>query len=441
MDVRRATAAAAVLMLVGWPPLAGAVPPPVIDPGALPPDGPPGPTAPLVQTGTCVQTGVLPAPEPQTVSTAQAFMNPQALWPGTGLGAGVTVALIDTGVFPSGRLRHLRGGGDYQVAGGDGLQDCDAHGTIVASIIGGTPAPTDAFVGMAPAADIVSIRESSAAYSLRDPLSREATRNLALHTMARAVVHAANTGAGVINISLGTCIPAGEPADLAALGAALRYAAVDKDAVIVAAAGNVDKRCLQNPDIDTADRTDPRNWGGVVTVDSPAVFADYVLSVTATDDTYQPATFLDGTELSLRGPWVGVAAPGVWVQGLNGQGELVNATVNPETGELGTISGTSFAAAYISGLAALMRAKFPDLTAAGVIQKIESTAHGQLGAVNNRMGHGVVDPLAAMAGASTHADGPPQAPPARTSRHKEVSMLVIGAIIAAGLVIARARKK
>jgi membrane-anchored mycosin MYCP len=171
------------------------------------------------------------------------------------------------------------------------------------------------------------------------------------------------------------------------------------------------------------------------------VFSDYVLSVTATDDTYQPATFLDGTELSLRGPWVGVAAPGVWVQGFNGQGELVNATVNPDTGELGTISGTSFAAAYISGLAALMRAKFPDLTAAGVIQKIESTAHGQLGAVNNRMGHGVVDPLAAMAGASTHADGPPQAPPARTSRHKEVSMLVIGAIIAAGLVIARARKK
>jgi membrane-anchored mycosin MYCP len=171
------------------------------------------------------------------------------------------------------------------------------------------------------------------------------------------------------------------------------------------------------------------------------VFSDYVLSVAATDDTYQPATYLDGGEMSLRGPWVGVAAPGIWVQGFNNQGELINATANPDTGELGTISGTSFAAAYISGLAALMRAKFPDLTAAGVIQKIESTAHAPLGVVTNRMGHGVVDPLAAMAGDATGAESRAEGQPARPSRHQEVSMLVIGAIIATGLVIARARRR
>ena len=415
--VRRAVVVAAVLMLTAAPSLAGAVPPPVIDAGAVPPDGPPGPGTPLVQTQACATTGVLPGSDPAVVSAAQQFMNPTTLWAGTGRGAGVTVALIDTGVFPSARLPHLRGAGDYQVAGGDGLQDCDAHGTIVASIIGGAPAASDAFTGMAPDADLVSIRENSSAYSLQGSLSHDAARNLALQTMARAVVHAANTGARVINISVGTCIPAGAPADLAALGAAVRYAAVDKDIVIVAAAGNVDDRCPQNPDNDPADQADPRNWRGVATIDTPALFSDYVLAVTATDAADQPATYLTGAEMSLRGPWVGVAAPGVWVQGFNGRGDLINGTVNRDTGALDTISGTSFAAAYVSGLAALMRAKFPDLTAAGVIQKIESTATAPLGAVTNRLGHGVVDPQAAMAGEATPAGDPPAAAPSRTSRH------------------------
>jgi membrane-anchored mycosin MYCP len=442
--VCRAAAVAAVLMLTGPATLAGAVPPPVIDPGALPPDGPPGPGLPLVQTQACATTGVLPGSNPRVVSAAQNFMNPPTLWPGAGRGAGVTVALIDTGVSPSARLPHLRGGGDYQVAGGDGLADCDAHGTIVASIIGGAPAASDAFTGMAPDADLVSIRMYSDAYGLRDAASDVARRNLALRTLARGIVHAANMGAGVINIAGGTCIPAGAPADLAALGAAVRYAAVDKDVVIVVSAGNVDDRCPQNPDTEAATQADPRNWGGVVTVNTPAVFADYVLAVTATDDTYQPATYLDGTEMSLRGPWVGIAAPGNWVQGFNGQGDLINGKINHDTGQLDTISGTSFAAAYISGLAALMRAKFPDLTAAGVIQKIEFTAHAPLGAVTNRMGHGVVDPYAALAGDPSTAENQPAAQPndgRRSNLIRLAGLAVVGAVIAAVVVVfARAKR-
>lgn len=441
--MRRVAAVAAVLMLVGPASLAGAVPPPVIDPGALPPDGPPGPGLPLVQSQACATTGVLPGSDPRVVSAAQNFMNPPTLWPGAGRGAGVTVALIDTGVAPSVRLPHLRGGGDYQVAGGDGLADCDAHGTIVASIIGGAPAASDAFTGMAPDADLVSIRMYSDAYGLRDTTSDVDRRNLALHTLARGIVHAANAGADVINIAGGTCIPAGAPADLAALGAAVRYAAVDKDAVIVVSAGNVDDRCPQNPDTESATKADPRNWAGVVTVNTPAVFADYVLAVTATDDTYRPATYLDGTEMSLRGPWVGIAAPGNWVQGFDGQGALINGKLNHDTGQLDTISGTSFAAAYISGLAALMRAKFPDLTAAGVIQKIELTAHAQLGVVTNRMGHGVVDPYAALAG-EPPADANAAVAPPDSGRREDLIRLaglaVVAAVIAGAVVLARAKR-
>jgi subtilisin family serine protease len=46
--------------------------------------------------------------------------------------------------------------------------------------------------------------------------------------------------------------------------------------------------------------------------------------------------------------------------GLNDRGELIDGEVDPRTGQLGTISGTSFGGAYVSGLSALIRAKFPD---------------------------------------------------------------------------------
>ncbi|MBJ7400989.1 MAG: type VII secretion-associated serine protease, partial [Mycolicibacterium sp.] len=52
-------------------------------------------------------------------------------------GNGVSIALIDTGVSPNDRLRVLPGG-DY-IMSGDGLTDCDAHGTIVASLITAAP--------------------------------------------------------------------------------------------------------------------------------------------------------------------------------------------------------------------------------------------------------------------------------------------------------------
>ena len=69
-----------------------------------------------------------------------------------------------------------------------------------------------------------------------------------IETMARAIVHAANMGASVINISDVTCMSARNIIDQRSLGAAVRYAAVDKNVVIVAAAGDSSKKdCKQNP--------------------------------------------------------------------------------------------------------------------------------------------------------------------------------------------------
>nr|WP_308204348.1 hypothetical protein [Mycolicibacterium pyrenivorans] len=43
-----------------------------------------------------------------------------------------------------------------------------------------------------------------------------------------------------------------------------------------------------------------------------------------------------------------------------------------------------------------MRAKFPDLTAAQVMRRITETAHNPARGVDNQVGYGVVDPVAAL---------------------------------------------
>lgn len=143
-------------------------------------------------------------------------------------GEGQSVAIIDTGVKPSARL-HVEPGGDY-VQSTDGLTDCDGHGTMVAGIIGAQPGP-DGFSGIAPAAKLISIRQESSKFSPRltaggDPSTNAATQYV--NTLARSIVHAANLGARVINISSAECVPAAKPIDQAALGAALRYAVAEK---------------------------------------------------------------------------------------------------------------------------------------------------------------------------------------------------------------------
>ena len=87
---------------------------------------------------------------------------PAAVWQLT-RGAGQRVAVIDTGVSRHRRLPDVVPGGDY-VSTGDGTQDCDAHGTLVAGIIAAT-ADSDGFSGVAPDVTLISIRQSSAKFA------------------------------------------------------------------------------------------------------------------------------------------------------------------------------------------------------------------------------------------------------------------------------------
>ncbi|WP_024448820.1 type VII secretion-associated serine protease mycosin [Mycolicibacterium iranicum] len=381
--------AALFLVLLTAPP-AGAIEQPIIDPAAIPPDET-GPDQPMEQRRICAAPTVFPnsnfadrpwASDYLQLAQAQKFAT----------GAGVTVAVIDTGVNGSPRVP-AEPGGDFVDAAGNGMSDCDAHGTLTAAVIAGRPAPTDAFIGVAPDARILSLRQTSDSFSPvganNDPNDPNSTQTAgSLRSLARAIVHAANLGAQIINISEAACYKVTRRINEAVVGAAINYAVNVKGAVIVAAAGNTGENCTQNPPPDPAMPADPRGWQGVQTIVSPAWYSPLVLTVGSIAPNGQPSGF------SVQGPWVGAAAPGENLVALGYDGNPVNA-LQGEDGPI-PISGTSFSAAYASGLAALIKQRFPELTPAQIINRITATARHPGGGVNNVVGAGVIDPVAAL---------------------------------------------
>ena len=120
-------------------PTAAAIEPPTIDPGAVPPDGPPTPPEEMRQGAYCTRVATMPDTDYRVQPKYMDMLNLPEAWQ-FGRGAGVSVAVIDTGVSPHPRLPNLIGAGIIVVDGGDGLSDCDAHGTWVASLIAAEPA-------------------------------------------------------------------------------------------------------------------------------------------------------------------------------------------------------------------------------------------------------------------------------------------------------------
>ena len=128
--------------------------------------------------------------------------------------------------------------GDY-LTGGTGLADCDGHGTAVAGILAASAVGRDdgGVEGMAPAAEVLAIRQSSPSFAVPGPDGTPRTAG-DVRTLAEAIVLAVRSGATVINISEAVCLRARQAASQGAqVQAALRLAA-GSDVVVVAAAGN-----------------------------------------------------------------------------------------------------------------------------------------------------------------------------------------------------------
>ncbi len=283
------------------------------------------------------------------------------VWP-LSRGAGVTVAVIDSGV--DGRTPQLAGrvdrGLDVVNGGGRADTDCVGHGTAVAAIIAAAPWAGSGFVGVAPAARILPIRQA------------DAGRDGTAAGLAAAIRAAVDRGARVINVSVVTAEPS------TVLRQAVGYAAA-RDALIVAAVAN--EAQAGNP------RTYPASYPGVLGV-----------AAVGPDDR--------NTDFSETGDFVGVAAPGVDV-----------VTVAPGGAGGILVRGTSYAAPFVSGVAALLRGYHPRWTAEQVRRQIEQTAdHPAARLPDAGVGWGVVDPYAAIASAPPGTAPAARAPAALAAR-------------------------
>jgi type VII secretion-associated serine protease mycosin len=302
------------------------------------------------------------------------------LWQDT-KGKGVKVAVIDTGVDTvNAQLKGaVANGTDFLHKGGNGKNDSEVgHGTKVAGIIAARKLDGTGFIGLAPEATIIPIRQND----------DKGSGNVG--TMIKAIMWAADHGASIINISQDTASKMDPTVDAAFRGA-IKYAQ-DKDVLIVAAAGN-----------DGAD--------GKVKETYPASYPG-VLAVAASDRNNARAPF------SQSGSFVGVAAPGI---------DMVSTV---PTGGNCVDQGTSFAAPYVSGVAALIRAKHPEWNYKQVITQIEQTADRSKAGRDDFVGWGVIDPAAAVNDDTTtpSADGPKPdtVGPAGHSANVQAATLVLG---------------
>ncbi|HJT93063.1 MAG TPA: S8 family serine peptidase, partial [Mycobacterium sp.] len=155
-----------------------------------------------------------------------------------------------------------------------------------------------------------------------------------------------------------------------------------------------------------------------------------------------------------HGPWVAVAAPGERITSLDANGPgLINAQLGQQG--LAPLNGTSFAAPFVSGVVALIRSRFPELSAGQVIDLVKRTARTPGGGPNQATGYGVVDPVAALTHQLAPADGAPQrgsgtpvsGPPQPDPDNLRARAIVLGvtavslALMVAAVTLAAARRR
>ena len=255
-------------------------------------------------------------------------------------GAGVTVAVIDTGVD-----RHPDLDGSVLIGtvtdprgSGDGTRDVVGHGTGMAGLIAAHGhGPGEGVLGIAPRAQILPITDNATLAQGNGSYTADAVN--------WAIAH----GADVINISSsGGHVPALKEAIDAAIAA---------DIVVVAGVGNQPAQRVVGF---------PAYYPGVVAVGSVDRHGEIA-------------------QLSVSGKEVVIAAPGV---------DIMTTRLD---GKYGTGSGTSDSTAIVAGAIALIRSRFPNLPASEVVRRLTATAidKGAPGR-DEQYGYGVLNLMGAL---------------------------------------------
>ena len=279
-------------------------------------------------------------------------------------GDGVLVAVIDSGVDPT--VSDLNG----SVTTGPDLTgvhtpsadpNWGSHGTWMASLIAGHGHGVDAgdgIIGIAPQARILSIRVITDRTDPGYATYQDEPPGRGQRELATAIRYAVDHHAKVISMSLGYNVPS------ITVRAALQYA-MTHNVVVVASSGNAGSAQIS------------RGHGH-----APYSFpADYpgVIGVAAVGRSGLPAYF-SSDNLSVE-----VAAPGVSVPA-EGRGD-----------HYWVVSGTSPACALTAGVAALIKSRYPRLTAPQIRRAIIwSASKRPPGGYDDELGFGTVDADSAL---------------------------------------------
>jgi hypothetical protein len=309
-------------------------------------------------------------------------------------GSGVTVALLDTGVNP--RQADLSGSvitGQDLTNSGEKLsrQFFGIHGTAMASLIvghGHGPGNASGVMGVAPEARLLSVRVT---LDGGDPLLSNAAIASGLPSaIAAGIRYAVSNGAQVIDLPLD---PGQTPSDLlapaprptpstspsptappppdgtAAEQSAVAYA-LSQGVVLVAPGGD--------------------NGAGTGTANFPAAYPG-VISVGAFDTSFVKTLY------SSHQPYVTLTAAG----------DGMVAAVPPNG--YATVSSTAAASAVVTGIVALIKSQYPELTPAQVTEALtRGTGFRPSGATTDGSGHGTADAARALAAAARIAAPGPQ---------------------------------
>jgi serine protease AprX len=313
-----------------------------------------------------------PADDMDSMYNTTSYSGAAAWWDAGYTGAGVDVAVIDTGVTP---VPGLNGPGKIVYGPDLSLEsqapnlrrlDTNGHGTFMAGLIAGhdsalsapySDAPASAYRGMAPDARIVSVKVGVADGGV------DVSQVIA--AINWVIQHRYDNGMNirVLNLSYGTNSLQDYVLDPLAYAAEQAW---DKGIVVVASGGNTGFQ---------GDRNAPA-------LADPA-YDPYLLAV-GSSDSNKTATMTDDYVPSFS-PWpkrgatrgVDLVAPGAHLQGLRVPGSYVD--VNHPEGAIGDRyfrgSGTSESAALVSGAAALVLQRYPDATPDQVKRLLRSTGY------------------------------------------------------------------
>ena len=264
---------------------------------------------------------------PTTASYLGAVTAPAAwdVWPGD---PNVHIAVVDSGVDVNHPDLEGRVAGTYNAVDGTAdVTDAMGHGTFVAGVAAATGGNTIGIAGASMGASVLGVKVAND------------FGEIWTDDVANGITWAANNGAKVINLSLGS--PEDDPTEREAVA----YA-ISKGVLVVAAAGNA---------------------GGTQTATTPNYPAAYpsVVAVGATNATGGRAPF------SSYGPWVTVAAPGVSITSTTPTSGTTDFAPSYDVGH-----GTSFSSPIVAAEAALLWSLRPTVSASDVRAAIVRSAHG-----------------------------------------------------------------